>query len=399
MTRSRIFTIFSAVAIFLLLVMFPAYLKAEEITDNDFGYSLDIPEGFIVAGYTPDGMSYQFKNTVVPVELVLRLYTTDVYDSSKSALEGTLKRISATNYEIEEFLWQNASCAISMFESSAIMQNGALGWAISANLNQKNANLVLLCYADSKNATAYECVIASTLNSLCINNNKLSPGILTFCAFPKSTEKKVVLNIAGKKIETTIDSSDSEASSFVIDTEFSTLKFYANNNKWKEAWQRYYKMIFRDTYSRLSKVAFDINSALYPIALKKNPKNPEEELNALLLNWVQNFEYEHDSSNYNISDFTSPIDALCGAKSDCDSRSMLMCVLLRQNGIRTELFISREYLHAVYGADIKAQGAKIEENGINFLLGETTAKNIRPGLIAQDQSDTNKWIAVGLNAE
>ena len=41
-------------------------------------------------------------------------------------------------------------------------------------------------------------------------------------------------------------------------------------------------------------------------------------------------------------------------------------------------------------------GAKIEVNGINFLLNETTARNIKPGLIAQDQCDTEKWIPVNL---
>ena len=175
-------------------------------------------------------------------------------------------------------------------------------------------------------------------------------------------------------------------------TEYEILKLYANNEKWKEAWIRYYKTIYRDSYSRLSKAAFDINSALYPIARKKNPNEPENALNEILLNWVQNFEYKRGDEKS--TDFTSVFDSLAGVGSDCDSRSMLMCILLKQNGINTTLFISREYSHAVYGAELNAEGAKTEVSGKEYLLGETTVKNLKPGLIAQEQNDTEKWIPV-----
>ena len=71
-----------------------------------------------------------------------------------------------------------------------------------------------------------------------------------------------------------------------------------------------------------------------------------------------------------------------------------MCIILKQNGIDTSLFISREYSHAVYGAELNAEGAKIKVGEKEFLLGETTVKNLKPGLIAQDQNDTEKWIPV-----
>lgn len=395
MTRSRILTIFSAVAIFLFSVLLPACLKAEEIKDIDFGYSLDIPEGYKIAGHTPDGMSYQFSHTILPVDLVLRLYTTDVFPDAKTALEGALKKISASSNGTDSFLWRNAECAIAIFDSKPIMKNGATGWAVSVNLAQKNANLVLLCYADAAKANDCEQFILSTLNSLCTDSgSQLAPGIITTYAFPPTEQKNVVLNIAGKTVNTSFDSDDAEANRFVIDSEYAVLSLYKNHEKWKEAWQRYYRAIFRDSYSRFSKAAFDITSAVYPAARKKNPKNTEAELNAILLNWVQDFEYKRGEKES--ADFTSVIDAVCGKGSDCDSRSMLMCILLKQNGIKSELFVSREYSHAVYGADINAEGAKIKVSGTEFLLGETTAKNLRPGLIAQEQNDTEKWIPIGL---
>ena len=143
------------------------------------------------------------------------------------------------------------------------------------------------------------------------------------------------------------------------------------------------------------RLAFDIKTDLYSQMKKKNPETPNQSLNETLLNWVQNFEYVRTSGSKK-SDFTNVIDVLCGKGNDCDSRSMLMCCIMQNLGVKSELFISRIYSHAVYGLDLNIPGAKIEVNGINFLLNETTARNIKPGLIAQDQCDTEKWIPVNL---
>lgn len=393
MTRSKILTIFSAAAIFLLCTLVPAYLNAEEITDNDFGYSLDVPEGFKVSGYTPDGMSYHFKHSGLPVELVLKLYAKDVFSTPDSALNGALEKLSAAYDGTDTFIWDGTDCSIASFSSRTIMKDGATGWAVAAALPEKESNLVLLCYADSQKTESVEPFILSTLNSLCISkNSRFSPGIITSYAFPEKEKTKISVKIAGKSIETEVESIASEANNFVIECEYSVLKLYASSPKWKEAWTRYYRAIFRDSYSRLSKAAFDINSAVYPEAAKRNPDKPETALNEILLNWTQNFEYKR--GNEKSADFTSVIDSLTGTGSDCDSRSMLMCILLRQYGINTSLFISREYSHAVYGAELDSPGAKIKAGGKEFLLGETTVKNLKPGLIAQEQNDTEKWIPV-----
>lgn len=397
MTRSRLLTIFSAAAVFLACVMLPCVLSAETVTDNEFEYELDIPEGFKVIGYTPDGMSYQFKHDRVPVELVLKLYSTDVYPDSNSSLKGTLSKLSATYDEIDNFVWRNANCSITIFDSKVLSNKGSTGWAVSVNLASKNANLVLLCYADQDKANDLEQFIISTLNSLAIDRGSFySPGIITTYAFPETSRKSVNLNIAGKRIQTTVDTEDSQANEFVIACEYAVLSLYADNEKWKEAWIRYYKAIFRDSYSRMSKVAFDINSVLFPVAVKRNPKHPEEEINAMLLDWVQNFEYVRQADKKS-TDFTNVIDAVSGFGSDCDSRSMLMCILMKHLGVNTALFISREYSHAVYGVLLNQEGAKIEIDGSWYLLNETTARGVKPGLIAQEQSDTEKWIPVPLN--
>ena len=377
--KNRLLSIISATALFLLAVIFPAVLHGEEIIDNDFNYSLDIPEGYKVIGYTPDGMSYQFKHDRLPVDFILKLYAENTYKNSKTALKSSLQKLSAKYENIDTFAWCNQICAITTFNSSATGKESS-GWAICVPLKIEGSQLVLLCYADEEKSKNCEQFIISTLNSLCIDNeSKTQPGIITSYAYPGTQKKKIELLIDNNKVETSINEEDSIANQFVIDCEFAVLSLYSNNDKWKEAWTRYYRAIFRDSYSRIQKPAFDIKTALYSQMKKKNPENPNQSLNETLLNWVQNFEYVRTSGSKK-SDFTNVIDVLCGKGNDCDSRSMLMCCIMQNLGVKSELFISRIYSHAVYGLDLNIPGAKIEVNGINFLLNETTARNIKPYL-------------------
>lgn len=395
MTRSKIGSVLISVFIFLICVLFPPLLSAEEVIDNEYGYSLDLPEGFSVAEYTQDGFSYRFVHDKLPVSLILKLYTDNKFNSSEQALSGTLDKLSA-KYEIDKFEWRNTDCAISSFEMKLPNTKGSKGWSVGVPLVQKNAHLVLLCYADLDKALNCEQFIISSLNSLAIDRGSyFSPGIITTYAFPRNNLKDVSILVNGKNIKTQIDADDNIANQFVVDCEFAVMSLYANDKNWVKAWQRYYRAIYRDSYGRLKKVAFDINSKLDDVV--SSSENPNYEIDKILLNWVQSFDYKRDNKSKTSSDFTNLIDTLLNKGSDCDSRSMLMCVLLNNMGIDSVLFVSREYSHAIYGSDVNAWGAKIKVGEKEYLLGETTARDIEPGLIAKEFSDTYKWIPVVFN--
>ena len=218
------------------------------------------------------------------------------------------------------------------------------------------------------------------------------PGPVTTFAFPKTENAEIVLNIGGKTIISNLEADAIERSKFVLEREYDVLKIYGNHEKWKEAWQRYYRQLFRESYNAFDDIARDVYKELLPSAQKANFKAPHMEMIQMLLDWVQDMEYERDRAH---ADFTVPVAAIQGFGCDCDSRSMLMCIMLEHFAIPTELFISREYSHAVFGAAVNQNGAAIEANGINYVLGETTAQ-VNFGLIAQEHSDTSKWIEVDL---
>ena len=273
------------------------------------------------------------------------------------------------------------------------LDDNYFGWAVTAPLKVQNYYVLLLCYAPA-NQKACEQFIISTINSLCIDSEFLNtPGIITSYAFPPEGRKAFSVNIGGQQIKTSLDKSDEEAAKFVIDLEYAVLTLYANHKMWKEAWQRYYRMIYRDNAGRLQQTAGDIYNVLYPELKKSKPQDADIKYAQALLSWVQTFSYQRAASK-NESDFTSLPASICGKGSDCDSRSMLISVLLNYTGIDTALVISREYSHAMVVTDIPAPGQTFTmEDGREYLFGETTAK-ITWGMIAQNHADRTKWIPV-----
>lgn len=382
---------FSFIFVFLLLSSIFS-LNAESISDKDFKFSLDIPEGFQIDSYTEDGMSYIFSHPNIPVTLVLRIYNNLDKTDSSSVLKNTLSKLSAKS-DIDSFYWSEKTCAISSF-SMTIDQNYK-GWAICAPSLIEGSYINLMCYAPSDKEAACEQFIMSTLNGLCINPDYYYvPGIITSYAFPSQgkTQNKVTIN--NKTIISQIDKADIEASNFVIELEYSVLKLYAKHALWKEAWQRYYKMIYRDAFGRLEDFSEKTFEALYPLAEKENPSNPDITYAQYLLSWVQTFNYQR-AGDINDSDFTSPLAAICGQGNDCDSRSMLLSILLNSIDVESILLFSIDYSHAMAATNIKAPGQtyKLEENQKEYIFGETT-DNVTWGMIVQDQSDRSKWIPV-----
>lgn len=367
-----------------------SYSFSEQITDRDFGFSLDIPEGFEIADYTEDGMSYVFSHPNIPVTLVMKLTEEKNAKSAAEVLNKNLKKLNASG-ETDSFKWNGTVCGISNFSMS--LDDNYSGWAVSAPVKIHDYYVILLCYAPESKKGCEQFII-STINSLSINNEYLNtPGIITSYAFPPEGSESVLLKIGGKEIKTSLDKSDEEAAKFVTDLEYSVLNLYANHKMWKEAWQRYYRMIYRDNAGRLQQTAKNIYDSIYPELKKSKPQDADIKYAQALLSWVQTFGYERAQSKIE-SDFTSLPASIKGKGSDCDSRSMLVSVLLNYTGIDTAMLISREYSHAVVVTDIPAPGQTFTmENGREYLFGETTAR-VTWGMLAQDQADRTKWIPV-----
>lgn len=369
-------------------IFFANFLFSETITDSSFGYSIDLPEGYELKEISEDYRGFYFSHPNIPVSLVVKIVTEE-NSNSKSVLDSNLQKLS-TKYNIDSFLWNEKTSSIAQIEMN--LEQKYSGWATCSPL--ENSYLILICYAPKEQEKVCEQFIFSTLNSTCTNlSNFCTEGIITTYAFPKEGKKTVELNICGEKISSSIDKSDEEASQWLVDLEYSVLTLYANHPNWKEAWQRYYRMIYKDSFSRIKNISLDLSKTFYD-SQKTQSSKKEIEYAQKLLTWVQNFDYFREEK-ISDSDFTSIPRVICGVGNDCDSRSLLLCILLKSIGIETILLFSPEFSHAMVATLIDDPGQKfnLENTNLEFLMGETTAK-VTWGTIAKEHADKSKWIEV-----
>ena len=361
---------------------------AEILNSPTWGYSVDLPEEFVLVDKN-GADSYMFENAFVSSTVILKAYKKEKFSSSLEAMETVMKQLGA-EFECAETDWRNTDCIISQF---AFNLGGAsnTGWAVSSLLQDSKGYVVMLCYTPTDVFYDLEQFVISCVDSLCIDyGSYYSPGPLTSFAFPKGEVQNHTVEIAGEKIDFTLDSSDIEADRFVVEREYSVLCLYQDSEMWVEAWQRYYRQVYKNAYSRLKIAAFNIYNRLIKTC---ESENPDIELAQKLLSWTQGFDYVRDFTS---TDFTPITASITGTGSDCDSRAMLLACLLHHMNYDTCLFVSAEFSHSLFGIVLDKAGAKINIDGRQFLLGETTAQ-VDIGLDPANMNQTDKWIFVELN--
>lgn len=361
---------------------------AEILNSPTWGYSVDLPEEFVLVDKN-GADSYMFENAFVSSTVILKAYKKEKFSSSLEAMETVMKQLGA-EFECAETDWRNTDCIISQF---AFNIGGAsnTGWAVSSLLQDSKGYVVMLCYTPTDVFYDLEQFVISCVDSLCIDyGSYYSPGPLTSFAFPKGEVQNHTVEIAGEKIDFPLNSNDIEADRFVVEREYSVLSLYQDSEMWVEAWQRYYRQVYKNAYSRLKIAAFNIYNRLIKTC---ESENPDIELAQKLLSWTQGFDYVRDFTS---TDFTPITASITGTGSDCDSRAMLLACLLHHMNYDTCLFVSAEFSHSLFGIVLDKAGAKINIDGRQFLLGETTAQ-VDIGLVPANMNQTDKWIFVELN--
>ena len=150
-------------------------------------------------------------------------------------------------------------------------------------------------------------------------------------------------------------------------------------------------MIYRSAYQQLRRPAFDIYASLYDLDQVIQAENPRLALAQSIMDWAQVFPYER---NFQGSDFSAPTAILTGhSGSDCDSRSILLAILLHHMNYKTVLFLSPVYQHAMLGLAVEANGAKMKVLDTTYLVAETTDQ-VAIGQVAQSMSVEANWLPV-----
>lgn len=360
---------------FILFFALAFHMASESLISPEWGYALELPEGYVLEN-SLGSTRYAFVNELYPINLQIALYPFTQFASSLDALTFVTEQLKSTGSTVA-FEWRFRSAAIGQLEFPS-----NAGWAVSVELAEKKGWLVMASYAQKERATELESLIISTLDSVFTDHGSyFESGPMTSFAWGKEKPISSYFQTTKGKTEVFFDSLDAEANQSIVDREFQILTGYLDTPLVYEAWKRYYRSIYRDAWSRLAKPAFIIRNTL---------SDDPAKLAAELLAWTQTFTYERNLSG---SDFINLPEAFMAKKADCDSRALLLVMLLNQMNIDAVLLVSGEYAHSVAAIDCPGEGARFTVGSKKYLIADTTSKE-GLGKIAQDMADSSKWFAV-----
>lgn len=200
--------------------------------------------------------------------------------------------------------------------------------------------------------------------------------------------RTVSADIAGRRVVWENSPAGDAASQDIIEREAAVLAAYAGRPElFTEAWRRYYRLIFRDSYSRLTPLAE---------ALKSGPLPPEglepREAAEGVLQWLQGFSY---GSTDGFSDLLAPSAAGASGIGDCDSLALVLLILMDSYGVDGRLLISHQAGHALAALDVPGEGLRYAENGKDWLAAELTAP-LPLGELPSRLNGVKDWFGIDL---
>jgi len=87
----------------------------------------------------------------------------------------------------------------------------------------------------------------------------------------------------------------------------------------------------------------------------------------------------------------SPIEFMSNLNGDCDTRTLLLYTALAHYGYDVALLSSEYYAHSIIGINLPLSGIAYQYQNQRYVLWETTAPNIKAGILPTEISNLNYW--------
>jgi hypothetical protein len=414
------------IILFIVLMFVLTNARAEPLYSPTWGFRLDLPEGYEFSD--GDGKSRFSFYSGFGTFLDIVVYTGK---TSVEALAEEVEQKLSGRGERHAYDYNGKKAVLSRFSFPDPQKRGSTlsGWAFYVELpepeNNAGAAPMLFAFAYGPRDDAFQSLHLSVLDSIAAAEaDRLLPGPVTDFSYPPGEWKRRPL--AGTGQEAWFREGDAEAAQALVDREFAVLRRYVDSPLWQEAWKRFYRAIYRDSFDRLKDAAFVLertwaaedgkdggtdapavgSPAAGSSAAGRRPASNSEgdilgkrsdEAGAFAqkaLDWVQGFAYERDLMG---SDFVNLVSAVQEGRGDCDSRAMLWAVILEQAAVPAAIMVSREFGHAMGLADLEGAGARFRFREGNreyrWLVAETTAR-VGIGRIGENVSEITKWLGI-----
>jgi hypothetical protein len=143
--------------------------------------------------------------------------------------------------------------------------------------------------------------------------------------------------------------------------------------------------------SDASREALEPLAALFQ-ARRKDAKLDAERAASLVVTFVQNIHYERPKDQP--FEILPPANVVAEKRGDCDSKSLLAHLLLRELGIDSVMISSTAHAHAMLGIAIPTPGKRFSFGGRTYAFTELTAKNSPIGHINPELLRPDDWKVV-----
>ncbi len=115
-----------------------------------------------------------------------------------------------------------------------------------------------------------------------------------------------------------------------------------------------------------------------------------------VITFVQNIKYDRPGGTL---DLFPPLGTLAYRFGDCDSKAMLLYVILEKMGVDCAMLWSYNYKHAMLGIKVNGRGNSLIANGKKYFFLETTYPNWEVGEIPPEFNNVKFWFISEIDAD
>ncbi|MDR2363482.1 MAG: GyrI-like domain-containing protein [Spirochaetaceae bacterium] len=386
------------VILFFFAGISPVFMTAEPLYSPTWGFRMDLPEGYTYRGGNGTDRFSFFSDGQGGLDAAV--YAGTAYPSPEALTADIQKRLGNRG-EIVFFEYRNKKAALLELAFAAGEGAAFEGWGLCVELAKGGEPtgpssppwLVALAYGPAGKGELQNLHL-SALDSIAPSEaDRYAPGPITEFTYPRGG--RVTAKPAGLDLPVPLREFDAQGAQALVDREFAVLRLYGNSPVRKEAWARFYRAVYRDSFERLAGAAFALER-YWNVPAGNDPADPgttaapDRALAEKALNWVQSFTYERDLLG---SDFVNLVSAAFEGRGDCDSRALLWALILEQANIPGAIMVSAEYKHAMGLADLPGTGARFPLGDTRWLVAETTAP-VSLGRIRADVSEISRWMGI-----
>ncbi len=147
-------------------------------------------------------------------------------------------------------------------------------------------------------------------------------------------------------------------------------------------WARIYQIVYEKSFPQLKTIAEGFNEVF------KNENMSDQDRLLFVVSFVQNIKYDRPGGTL---DLLSPLATLAKMFGDCDTKAILLYVLLERMGIDCAMMWSQKYKHAMLGVKISTSGNYKTFNGKKYYFLETTHPGWAIGDLPPDFKNKRYW--------